>query len=244
MPPRKKEPLNLKFPHGEHEDCRALTEITIDNLPSDDALGTVLKFPRGAFVWQPDDRADKLYFLKTGRIGIAGIDRDGSEVILAIIVGGEPFGELCFCGGVTERRNSIARATAASIALEITVEDFVAYMRQTEEILGKFLFTICIRLAHAERRIGILAMRGVEARLGHALLHLAQTRGVPVGSNRAGELKLAVTHEELAGMTALSRQRVTIMMNRFRQLGLIQYARTQPLIINIITLEKYLQESI
>ena len=142
MPLRKREPLNLKFPHGEHEDCRALTQITIDNLPVDERFGTLRKFPRGAFVWQPDDRADKLYFLKTGRVGIAGIDRDGSEVILGIIVGGEPFGELCFCGGPTELRNTIARATADSIALEITVEDFVAYMRQTDEILGKFLFTV------------------------------------------------------------------------------------------------------
>lgn len=242
MPPRKREPLNLKFPHGEHEDCRALTEITIGNLPTDERFGTLRKFPRGAFIWQPDDRADKLYFLKTGRVGIAGIDRDGSEVILGIIVGGEPFGELCFCGGPTELRNTIARATADSIALEITVEDFVAYMRQTDEILGKFLFTICIRLAHAERRIGILAMRGVEARLGHALLHLAQTRGVPIHSDRHDELKLAVTHEELSGMTALSRQRVTIMMNRFRKLGLVQYSRTQPLIININLLARHIQQ--
>jgi CRP/FNR family cyclic AMP-dependent transcriptional regulator len=242
MPLGKREPLNLKFPHGEHEDCRALTEITIDNLPTDERFGTLRKFPRGAFIWQPDDRADKLYFLKTGRVGVVGIDRDGSEVILGIIVGGEPFGELCFCGGPTELRNTIARATADSIALEITVEDFVAYMRQTDEILGKFLFTICIRLAHAERRIGILAMRGVEARLGHALLHLAQTRGVALGADRPDELKIAVTHEELSGMTALSRQRVTIMMNRFRKLGLVQYSRTQPLIININLLARHIQQ--
>ena len=242
MPPRQKEPLDLKFPHGEHEDCRALTEITIDNLPTDERFGTLLKFPRGAFVWQPDDRADKLYFLKSGRVGIAGIDRNGNEVILGIIVGGEPFGELCFCGGVTERRNSIARATADSVILEITLEDFLDYMRQTDEILGKFLFTICIRLAHAERRIGILAMRGVEERLGHALLHLAQTRGVPINSDHNDELKLAATHEELSGMTALSRQRVTIMMNRFRKLGLVRYSRTQPLVIDINLLAKHIQQ--
>jgi CRP-like cAMP-binding protein len=242
MPPRQKEPLDLKFPHGEHEDCRALTEITIDNLPTDERFGTLLKFPRGAFVWQPDDRADKLYFLKSGRVGIAGIDRNGNEVILGIIVGGEPFGELCFCGGVTERRNSIARATADSVILEITLEDFLDYMRQTDEILGKFLFTICIRLAHAERRIGILAMRGVEERLGHALLHLAQTRGVPINSDHNDELKLAATHEELSGMTALSRQRVTIMMNRFRKLGLVRYSRTQPLVININLLARHIQQ--
>jgi CRP/FNR family transcriptional regulator len=239
MPRTEIESLNLEFPHGAHEDCRALTSITIESIPADGSLGTLLEFPRKTFIWQPESRADKLYFLKTGRVGIVGIDREGNEIILAMITAGEPFGELCFCGGSTMKRNSIARATADSLVLEIKIEDFIAYLQQSGVILGKFLFTICIRLAHAERRIAILAMRGVEERLGNALLHLATSRGVPVDSNN---FKIAVTHEELSGLTALSRQRVTVMMNRFRQLGLVRYSRKEPLVINITELATHLQE--
>jgi CRP/FNR family transcriptional regulator, cyclic AMP receptor protein len=243
MPPRKNQPFDLKFPHGEHENCRALTEITVAHLPADNSLGSLLQFPRRAFVWQPGDRSDKIYFLKEGRVGITGVDRDGREVVLGMIVAGEPFGELCFCGGPTEVRSTTAKAVADSLAFEITIEDFIAYMQQSDEVLGKFLFTFCIRLSHSERRIAILALRGVEERLGHTLLHLARTRGVPVDAGNPNELRIGVTHEELSGLSALSRQRITIMMNRFRKLGLVRYSRTEPLIVNINALAEHLHES-
>jgi len=241
---KKKESLNLKFPKGEHENCRALTEITVENLPADGSLGTLLQFPPRAFVWQPGDRADKIYFLKEGRVGITGVDREGREIVLGMIVAGEPFGELCFCGGPTEVRSTTATAVSESLVFEITIEDFIAYMQQSDEVLGRCLFTFCIRLSHSEKRIAILALRGVEERLGHTLLHLARTRGVASNNGNQNELKLGITHEELAGLSALSRQRVTIMMNRFRRLGLVRYSRTEPLVVNINALAEHLYESV
>lgn len=235
-------PLDLKFPQGEHEDCRKLTEITVAHLPADDSLGRSLRISRHSFIWQPGDRADKIYFLKKGRVRLSGVDHDGREIVIAMIGGGEPFGELCFCGGPTELRSTAALATSDCLAVAITIDAFIDYIRQDPEILGKFLFTFCIRLAHAERRIAILALRGVEERLGHSLLHLAQTRGFPL-DGRTDEFRLIMTHEELSGLTALSRQRITVVMNQFRRLGLVRYSRTQPLIINTDALTNYLYKS-
>lgn len=241
--PEKNNSFDLKFPHKAHADCRALTQITLENLPPDNSFSAVRRFSRTAAVWQFGDRADRLYFLERGRIRITSLDRDGREVVLAIIVAGEPFGELCFCGGPTERRRTTAKASADSLVVEITIDDFIAYMQQSGEILGRFIFTFCIRLAHAERRIAILALHGAEERLGSVLLHLAETRGVSINSERPDEVKLAITHDELAGLTAMSRQRVTITMNQFRQLGLVRYNRTQPLVIDIVGLTKYLEQA-
>src|SRR5215204_5060500 len=161
----KKQPLNLKFPNGAHENCRTLTEITVENLPENGSLGTLLEIKRGAFIWQPGDRADKIYFLKEGEVRIASADREGHEVVLGKIVAGEPFGELCFCGGPTEKRSTTAASVADCLVFEITIEDFIAFMQQSDEILGRVLFTYCIRLSNAEKRIAILALRGVEERL-------------------------------------------------------------------------------
>ncbi|HEY0427145.1 MAG TPA: Crp/Fnr family transcriptional regulator [Pyrinomonadaceae bacterium] len=240
---KKKESLNLKFPKGEHGNCRTLTEITVENLPADGSLGALLQFARRSFVWQPGDRADRIYFLKEGRVGITSVDRDGREAVLGMIVAGEPFGELCFCGGPTEVRSTTATAVTTSLIFEITIEDFIAYMQQSDEVLGKFLFTFCIRLSHSEKRIAILALRGVEERLGHTLLHLARTRGNPVNPENPNQVRIGITHEELSGLSALSRQRVTIMMNRFRRLGLVQYSRREPLVVNINALAEHLYES-
>jgi CRP-like cAMP-binding protein len=136
-----KELINLKFPKGEHGNCRTLTELTVENLPADGSSGALLQFRRGAFIWQPGDRADRIYFLKEGSARITGADREGREVVLGKIVRGEPFGELCFCGGPTEERSTTALAVADCLVFEITVADFIAYMQQSDEVLGKFLFT-------------------------------------------------------------------------------------------------------
>jgi CRP/FNR family cyclic AMP-dependent transcriptional regulator len=241
---KKKESLTLNFPKGEHENCRTLTEITVAHLPADGSLGALFQFARRSFIWQPGDRADKIYFLKEGRVGITSVDRDGREAVLGMIVAGEPFGELCFCGGPTEVRSSTATAVADSLIFKITIEDFIAYMQRSDEALGRFLFTFCVRLSHSEKRIAILALRGVEERLGHTLLHLARTRGIPINAENTNELRLVITHEELSGLSALSRQRVTIMMNRFRKLGLVQYSRTEPLAVNINKLAEHLYENV
>ena len=55
-----------KFPH--HRDCEALTGITLDHLPRDGSLGRVRRFVKGAYLWHPDDAADRIYFLRTGRV--------------------------------------------------------------------------------------------------------------------------------------------------------------------------------
>ncbi|HEX8097896.1 MAG TPA: helix-turn-helix domain-containing protein [Pyrinomonadaceae bacterium] len=51
---------------------------------------------------------------------------------------------------------------------------------------------------------------------------------------------LFVTHEELARLAALSRQRVTITMGKLRRRGLVQYERNRPLVVDVPALTAYL----
>lgn len=241
---KKGEKLDLTFPKGEHENCRTLSQLTIEQIPSDGVLGTSYEFRKRSFIWKPGDRSDKIYFLKKGRVIIFGVDREGREIILANVGEAEPFGELCFCGGPTEERHTTARADSDCHAFEITLEDFVGYLQKDSEVLGKFLFTICVRLSHSEKRIGILALRSVEERLGHTILLLARTQGRILKAESDENVELNVTHEELSGFSALSRQRVTLCMNRFRKLGLVKYSRKSPLSINLKSLSEHLHENI
>lgn len=226
-----------EFPHGEHADCRALTALTLDHLPRDGSLGQPRRFQRGANLWLPDDRSDRLYFLMRGQIAIVAGSASGHEVALGVIEAGEPFGELCFCGGENAYRRTTARAVIESEALEIKLGDFMSYLQQNSGVLAAFIFTFCIRLAHAERRIEILAHRGAEERLGMLLLHLVSARG----GGRKGRTTLRVTHDELARMAAMSRQQVTITMGRLRRAGLVHYERNRPLVVDADALGSYLE---
>jgi CRP-like cAMP-binding protein len=230
-----------EFPFGEHHDCRALTTLTIEHLPPDGSLGKQLEFGRGVNVWQPGDRSDSLYFIKSGQAALIASSIEGNEIVLNVFDAGEPFGELCFCGrGDTAHRQNWARATTESTIVEIKLADFLNYLQDNSEILGAFVFTFCIRLADALRRVEILSYRGAEERLGMLLLHLASTREKRIIKERTGQVELLVTHDDLARMAAMSRQHVTITLGRLRQAGIVNYKRGHPLTLQPDALTDYL----
>jgi CRP/FNR family cyclic AMP-dependent transcriptional regulator len=241
MPENKWRRYEAKFPHGEHEDCQALTSLTIEHLPPDGSLGRVRRYRREANVWQVGDRSDRLYFLRQGQVSLVAEARDGQETLIRLIEKGEPFGELCFCGGPTAYRTTTARATTAVEVVEIKLPDFVDYLRENRDALAALIFTFCIRLADAERRIEVLAQRSAKKRLGKLLLHLASARVSPDEAKKH-EVVIPMSHDQLARLASMSRQQVTITMGSFRRLGVLRYERGRPPSIDVPALSSYLEE--
>jgi CRP-like cAMP-binding protein len=227
----------LEFPENEHRNCQTLTQLTLDHIPRDGSLGRIRRYRAGADVWQPDDRQDRLYFLLSGEVAIVLSDTEGREVVLHTIEQGAPFGELCFCGA-HKLRCSIARSTADGEAVEIRINEFLDYMQTTRDVLAAFVFTFCIRLADAERRVEILAHRGAEDRLGRLLLHLAASRS-EANATGSDAVTLPISHDALAQMAAMSRPQVTLTMNGFRRQKLVSYDRNSPLVINASALKRH-----
>jgi CRP-like cAMP-binding protein len=212
-------------------------------MPRDGSRGRIKSYRKNSSVWRPDDRADSIYLLRHGQIVETINDAEGREVIVRVIEAGEPFGELCFCGGPTKVRRTVARALTTSETVEIDLVVFTAYLQENRDVLAAFLFTFCIRLADAQRRIEVLAHRGAEERLGRLLLHLAESRAQVETQPQTNRILLSVSHDELAQMAAMSRPHVTVTMGRLRQRGLVEYERNRPLLVNIEALTKYLAVS-
>jgi CRP/FNR family cyclic AMP-dependent transcriptional regulator len=232
MPENKWKRYEAKFPHGQHEDCQALTSLTIEHLPPDGSLGRVRRYRREANVWQAGDRSDRLYFLRQGQVALVAEARDGRETLIRLIEKGEPFGELCFCGGPSAYRNTTARAITAIEVIEIKLPDFVDYLRENRDALAALIFTFCIRLADAEQRIEVLAK---------LLLHLATARVSPDEGEKT-EVVIPMSHDQLARLASMSRQQVTITMGSFRRLGVLRYERGRPPSIDVPALSSYLEE--
>lgn len=237
--PKKKFPF--EFPSNQHQDCQTLTELTIEHLPRDGSLGRNFKYRKGGYVWQPDDRQDKIFFLQQGEVAIFLSDPEGREVVLQTIETGKPFGELCFCGKHNSR-DSIARAVAPSETVAVHLADFMDYMQMNREVLAALVWTYCVRLADAQRRVEILANRGAEERLGKLLLHLAMMQNQKYGEplEEPDTVTLSISHNELAQMAAMSRPHVTVTMNKLREKGFVDYNRNRPLAVNVSALRKHL----
>lgn len=224
-----------QFP--QHHDCEGLTGITLDHLPRDGSLGRVRRYAKGAQVWQPDDAADRIFFLRRGRVAIMTATPEDRPVLLRTVEAGQPFGELCVCAARRRNRETMASALVASEALEIKLSHFLAYLRRNREALEALLYTFCFRLTDAQHRVEVLGHRGAEQRLGRLVLRLAKL------GNRNGHrdmVALSLSHNELAQMAGMSRSHVTVTMGRLRRRGLVRYQREGPLRVDVPALTLYL----
>ena len=227
-----------RFPH--HRDCEALTGITLDHLPRDGSLGRVRCFAKGAYLWQPDDVADRIYFLQKGRVVVMTAKPHERPVALRTIEPNQPFGELCLCGVRAGIRGTTACALVESEAVEIKLSNFLSYLHQDRVALDALMFTLCLRLTDAEHRIEVMAHRGAEQRLGRLLLRLATSRGRKGHVGSRDTVTVSVSHNELAQLAGMSRPHVTVTMGRLRRRRLVQYQREGLVRVDVASLTDYL----
>ncbi|PYQ20797.1 MAG: hypothetical protein DMF81_17525, partial [Acidobacteria bacterium] len=199
-----------RFPH--HLDCEALTGITLDHLPRDGSVGRLRRYAKGGYLWQSDDAADRMYFLRRGRVAIMTASPDERPVVLRTVEAGQPFGELCVCASRTRTRETTAHALVASEAIEIKLTSFLSYLRQSREALEALVCTLCLRLTDTEHRVEVLAHRGAEQRLGRLMIRLG-TLAARAGRSGPGDtVTLSLSHNELAKMAGMSRPHVTVTL--------------------------------
>jgi CRP-like cAMP-binding protein len=227
-----------KFPH--HRDCEALTGITLDHLPRDGSLGRVRRFKKGAFLWQPDDAADRIYFLRRGRVSVMTAKPHERPVALRTIEPNQPFGEVCLCSVRAGIRGTTACALVDSETVEIKLANFLGYLRQNRAALEAVMFTLCLRLTDAEHRIEVMAHRGAEQRLGRLLLRLGTSRGRQGHVGLRDTVTVTVSHNELAQIAGMSRPHVTVTMGRLRRRKLVQYEREGLVRVDVASLTEYL----
>jgi CRP/FNR family cyclic AMP-dependent transcriptional regulator len=227
-----------QFPH--HLDCEALTGITLDHLPHDASLGRLRRYSKGTDLWQPDDAADRIFFLRRGRVAVMTATPEQQPVLLRTIEARQSFGELCLCTARARTRGTTASALIACEAIEIKLGQFLGYLRQNRDALEALVCTLCLRLTDAEHRVEVLAHRGAEQRLGRLMLRLGAS-GARVGRVASKEtVTLSVSHVELARLAGMSRSHVTVTMGRLRRRGLVRYQREGPLRVDVAALTDYL----
>jgi CRP-like cAMP-binding protein len=227
-----------KFPG--HRDDDAASGITLDQLLGDESLGRVRRFAKGAYVWQADDVADRIYFLREGRVVLTTAMPHERPIVLLTIAPEQPFGELCLCAAPTDLRGTTAYALVDSEAVEIKLSTFLPYLHQNRAALDALMVTVCLRLKDAYHRIEVMAHRGAEQRLGRLLVRLATSRERQGRIGRRGRVSVSVSHNELAQLGGMSRPHVTVTMGRLRARGFVDTEREGVVRVDVASLTDYL----
>jgi CRP-like cAMP-binding protein len=157
--------------------------------------------------------------------------------LLAIHGSGDIFGELCLAG--LGARHESAVAMQQSTIKQIPCSQFFARLSR-ESLLEGFVRYLAVRVADQQQVIANLVMVDSEQRLGQTLLQLARTMGKK--DPRSIRIELKISHEELSEMVGTTRPRISVFMQRFRNLGLIETNSDHFLIIKESRLSAYLAE--
>jgi CRP-like cAMP-binding protein len=98
---------------------------------------------------------------------------------------------------------------------------------------------MAVRVADQQQVIANLVTVDSEQRLGKTLLHLALQLGKK--DPQSVLIELRISHEELATMVGTTRPRISMFMQRFRNLGLIDMSAEHYMIIKEKKLAAYLE---
>ena len=205
------------------------------SLFSETRNSTAIRVPRHNYVYTVGDERETVYFIEKGQIKLVMISEEGNECMLAIHGAGDVFGELCLSG--IGSRLETATAMEDTFLKEIPCGKFLDRLAK-DSLLEGFIRYLAVRVADQQQVIANLVTVDSEQRLGKTLLQIARKLGKK--DPRSIRIEVKISHEELATMVGTTRPRISVFMQRFRNLELIEYNTEHHLIIKEKKLVAYL----
>jgi len=179
-------------------------------------VGRTAKFRKAATIFTQGDEASDVLYLQQGRVKMSVLSRTGKEGVVAILGPGEFFGEGALAG--QPRRMASATAISASIVLRVDKTEMHDMLRAHPSLSERFLSHMLARNIRIEEDLVDQLFNSSEKRLARALLLLAR-----YGKEDQPMRIPRLSQETLAEMVGTTRSRVNFFMNKFRDLGFIEY---------------------
>jgi len=210
--------MKARKPHSERKVKAISDPYVTDLLGKIDRGKTVLRLVKGARVFSQGDHAAAIYFIQTGRVQVTVVAATGKEGILAVLGPRAFLGEGCLAGQTL--RASTATALDSSMLFRIDSRVMQRALKTQPELSEMFTRSLLARNIDLEEDLCDQLFNHSEKRLARVLLKLTRFgQRDPTAISKVPR----VSHETLAEMVGTTRSRVTLFMNKFRKLGLIEY---------------------
>lgn len=178
------------------------------------------------YVYLPDQESDKIFFINAGRIKIGSFADNGKEITKAILGKGEVFGELAMIG--EHKRRDYALALEDSDVCIISSDQMKGLIKDHSSLSMFFMKMMGSKVIEMENRLESLVFKDSRSRIVEYLVELVRKRGQRVGYEWV--VRHFITHQEIANLTATSRQTVTTVLNELRNQEVLTFNRKRLLV--------------
>ncbi len=168
-------------------------------------------------IFEQGDPAESVIYIKSGKIKVTVISKEGNEAVVAILGEDEFLGEGCLIG--QPKRLATASAMTDCAVMSVSKIEIQRVLKDEPTFSQMFVTHILARNARVEEDLVDQLFNSTEKRLARVLLLLANFGK----TGRPEPIIAKISQETLAEMIGTTRSRVSHFMNKFRNLGFIDY---------------------
>jgi CRP-like cAMP-binding protein len=171
----------------------------------------------GDCVFSQGDPANAVFYIQSGKVKLTVVSMSGKEAVIAHLSTASFFGEASLSG--ESHRIASANTLEASTIVRIEKTVMLDLLQREPEFAEQFLAYLLSRSKRMQADLVDHLFNSSEKRLARLLMMMAnfgqESKPIPVIAK--------VSQETLAEMIGTTRSRVSFFLNRFRNLGYIDY---------------------
>ena len=174
-------------------------------------------YRKDQIVFRQGDTGDSVFYIRSGKVKKTVVSEQGKEAVVALLGTGDFFGEGCLTG--QPLRLSTVSAITECVIVRIAKADITRVIHEEPAFAELFMSHLLARNSRVEADLIDQLFNSSEKRLARILLLLANFGK----EGRPEPITAKISQETLAEMIGTTRSRVSFFMNKFRELGLIDY---------------------
>lgn len=209
------------------EQMNLFKNLTEQEMKKIDEQSVMHAADKNQFIYFPEEPSKVIYFLKRGRVKIGSYSEDGKEILKTILYPGEVFGEMGIIG--ESKRKDFAIAIDKDTRLcTLSVEEMKGIMNSNPAISLGVTKLIGEKLRKMELKLESVIFKDARTRIIDLIKEMGVDYGQKVGEETL--IKHNLTHQDIANLTATSRQTVTTVLNELKEMNLIYMERNRFLV--------------
>jgi CRP-like cAMP-binding protein len=183
-------------------------------------------------IYDYGDKTDKVYFLKEGSVKVSKYSAEGKEMIMSIYKKGEVFG-LDSIYADSDERTEVVEVLEDVLTCALDIKDVKSLLSTNLDFNKSIFKLIGARSEKIQKRLESLFFQTSPDRIRGFIKDYALEYGAKLVYSDEIEVKVSLTHEDIAKLTGTTRQTTTTVFNKLEKEGIIVYDRNRILIKDI-----------
>ena len=188
-------------------------------------------FAAGETIFLMGSPGGSMMAVLSGTVRISIPSQEGREIVLAVLLPGEVFGEIALLDG--KERTADARAMTACDLAVLERRDVLEFLERQPNAWPRVVEVLCDRLRATDLQMAEVAMQQLPVRLAKVLLRMTYVEALSRPADR-----VQVSQRELGNIVGAARESINKCLSEWQRSGWVRIDRTSITIADRTTLER------